>query len=89
MQSNKDAAGYLEPYAGLASALVAVSSGQDSSAPPEDIAEAANRVGVPSRTAESPEDALRQILSAYHEKDPRILICGSLYLAGEILKENW
>ncbi len=38
--------------------------------------------------ADGIEDALAKIRALSLNPPPRILICGSLYLAGEILKEN-
>ena len=38
-------------------------------------------------TAETPEQALQAII-ANGKTRARVLICGSLYLAGEILREN-
>ena len=50
------------------------------------IAEAAYRAGIEAGTAESVLAAVRQI--AARDPGARILICGSLYLAGGVLREN-
>ena len=48
--------------------------------------------GLDARPAEDLEDAMMQV-AAWSRRDaeeapPRILICGSLYLAGKVLAEN-
>ncbi|NEO27877.1 MAG: hypothetical protein F6K03_13565 [Kamptonema sp. SIO4C4] len=54
--------------------------------PAEDTAAAAESVGLSATVAASVAEALADIVS----QDPasRILICGSLYLAGAVLREN-
>jgi len=54
----------------------------------EALTEAARELGIPdARAAESPADGLRSLIET--EIGPaRVLICGSLYLAGEILVDN-
>ncbi|MTI00827.1 folylpolyglutamate synthase/dihydrofolate synthase family protein [Roseibium sp. RKSG952] len=87
MLNTKDVTGYLEPLAAQAESLTAVSiPGEANTLSAEDTSAAANRVNLPSDTADSVADALAAITA----KDPqaRVLICGSLYLAGNILREN-
>ncbi len=87
MLNTKDIAGYLRPLAGVADSLTAVSiPGEANTLPAEVTAEEATKVGLISRTAENVMVAISQIIAA----DPtcRILICGSLYLAGDVLKRN-
>ncbi|MBT8417601.1 MAG: bifunctional folylpolyglutamate synthase/dihydrofolate synthase [Silicimonas sp.] len=87
MLSTKDVAGYLRPLAEQAQSLHAVAiPGETATLPAEDTAAAADSVGLPARVATSVADALAAIV----EQDPsaRILICGSLYLAGAVLREN-
>ena len=52
----------------------------------------ARSAGLDAAPAEDVEDAMLQIAAqarvAPHEPPPRILICGSLYLAGQVLAEN-
>jgi dihydrofolate synthase/folylpolyglutamate synthase len=43
-------------------------------------------VGLPATTADSVLDALRTIAGT--EPQARVLICGSLYLAGQVLRDN-
>ncbi|CUH41958.1 bifunctional folylpolyglutamate synthase/dihydrofolate synthase [Ruegeria atlantica] len=87
MLNTKDVTGYLAPLAAQAQSLTAVSiPGEVNTLSADDTAEAASRVGLAASTANSVAEALRKIT----EDDPqvRVLICGSLYLAGNILREN-
>ena len=87
MLSTKDVAGYLRPLAAQADTLHAVAiPGETATLPAEDTAAAAESVGLSATVAASVAEALADIVS----QDPasRILICGSLYLAGAVLREN-
>lgn len=86
MSSNKDARGFIEPLAGLVRELVAVpvKMAEDFGAPPEKTAELAAETGIPAIVAASLEDAMRRVHKA-HAAPKRVVICGSLFLAGEVL----
>jgi len=87
MLNTKDVTGFMRPLAGRAQGLLAVSiPGETNTLPAEATAEAAIRAGLAAETAGSVAEAL----SAIRARDPqaRVLICGSLYLAGGILREN-
>lgn len=87
MLRTKDAAGFMRPLAPLAEHLHAVSiPGETATLSAEETADAARRAGLTASPAETPDAAIKAIC----EKTPnaRILICGSLYLAGQILREN-
>jgi dihydrofolate synthase/folylpolyglutamate synthase len=87
MLNTKDVSGYLGPLARVAQGLTAVSiPGEASTLTAGATAEAARGVGMAARTAESALAAVREIVAG--EPRARILICGSLYLAGGILREN-
>ena len=87
MLNTKDVAGYLGPLAAVARGLIAVSiPGEVNTLPAEATAEAARGVGMEARVAASALAAVRGIVT--EEPRARILICGSLYLAGGILREN-
>jgi dihydrofolate synthase / folylpolyglutamate synthase len=87
--STKDVHAVLEPFAGLAHELIAVPiPGQLASRSAQDVADAAAHVGIRSRTSTSTEQALMSIAAQSWGEPPRILICGSLYLAGEVLAAN-
>jgi dihydrofolate synthase/folylpolyglutamate synthase len=87
--STKDVDGYLEPLAGRFAALRAVAiPGEAAALAAGDGAAAAARHGCPDAApAASVAEAVRR-LAAEHAGPARILICGSLYLAGTVLAEN-
>ena len=87
MLATKDVAGYLLPLASVVESLHAVAiPGESATLPAEDTAEASKSVGLPTVIAQTVQDALADIVKS----DPaaRILVCGSLYLAGAVLREN-
>jgi dihydrofolate synthase/folylpolyglutamate synthase len=88
MLATKDFEGFLGNFAGLARRVVAVPVSQEKGLPAETLAKGAERVGIPATTASSIEDALTSITRLRLEASPRILIIGSLYLAGEALAAN-
>ena len=55
---------------------------------PDVLADAARQLGMRVETASSVEAALRSVAKLAYEVPPRILITGSLYLAGHVLTEN-
>ncbi|HEY1710105.1 MAG TPA: folylpolyglutamate synthase/dihydrofolate synthase family protein [Rhizomicrobium sp.] len=93
MLRTKDATGFLQAFRGLARHVVTVSiPGEAASLGAGELYDRARTAGLDAAPAEDVSDAMLQ-LSAWaraHAKEPppRILICGSLYLAGQILKEN-
>lgn len=87
MLNTKDIAGYLSPMASHVEKLVAVSiPGELNTLPAEDTAAAAQQAGILSETAVDVITAAGDI--AKTDPDARILICGSLYLAGNILRSH-
>ncbi|MEO3477423.1 folylpolyglutamate synthase/dihydrofolate synthase family protein [Phaeobacter sp. CAU 1743] len=87
MLNTKDVTGYMAPLAPHVESLTAISiPGEAATLSAEETEAAAQSVGI---TAARAEDALSG-LQAIIAKDPsaRVLICGSLYLAGHILREN-
>jgi len=63
--------------------------GSEASFDPEKLAAIAMQVEVPARAYPDVRAALAAIRESFDAKQPpRILICGSLYLAGSILAEN-
>ena len=83
----KDADGFLDPLAPHVQSLSAIAiPGEPNASVPEALAEAGRRAGVPEvRTADTAEAALRGLGA---ERPVRALICGSLYLAGSVLRDN-
>jgi len=87
MLNTKDVRGYLAPMAGVAETLTALSiSGEAATLPAKDTAQASRDVGLDASEASDLKSALSSILA--HSPQARVLICGSLYLAGAVLREN-
>ncbi len=87
MLNTKDVAGYMRPLAGVAQSLTAVAiPGEPNTLPADDTATAATSVGLAATTAPDALTAVQRI--AAEHPGARILICGSLYLAGQVLREN-
>jgi len=87
MLNTKDVSGFMAPLAVHARQLYAVSiPGEAATLSAQATAEAARAVGIDAVEGKSVLDALQDIAA----KDPaaQVLICGSLYLAGNILCEN-
>jgi dihydrofolate synthase / folylpolyglutamate synthase len=89
MLANKDSAGFLKNFAGLARRVVTVPiPEQESTSSAAALADAARAIGLPAQESPDLETALAAIGSFDPEKCPRILITGSLYLAGAALALN-
>jgi dihydrofolate synthase/folylpolyglutamate synthase len=90
---NKDALGFLSAFRGLARHVVTVHiPGEAASLGAGALYDIARAAGLDAAPGEDLEDAMLQI-AAHAQMDageapPRILICGSLYLAGQVLTEN-
>lgn len=89
--ANKDADGFFAALAepGVVSRVIAVTFDADAAAPAQRTAEAAARAGLRAEVASSIPDAVQRALQG---PPPHVLICGSLYLAGEVLaasEETW
>ena len=89
MMANKDAAGFLANFAGLTRHIMAVAIPDQANAmPPARLADAARALGMRVEIAAGIEPALRTLTGLAYEVSPRILITGSLYLAGHVLALN-
>ncbi|AUH32919.1 bifunctional folylpolyglutamate synthase/dihydrofolate synthase [Paracoccus tegillarcae] len=87
MLNTKDVTGYMRPLARQADSLTAVAIPGEANTLPADVtADAARSVGLAATTAADCESAIRLIAS--NQPQCRILICGSLYLAGRVLRDN-
>ncbi|NHB76356.1 bifunctional folylpolyglutamate synthase/dihydrofolate synthase [Rhodobacter sp. M37P] len=87
MLNTKDVTGYMRPLAPQVTRLHAVSiPGEKNTLPAEATRDAARAVGISAVTAGSVAEALAEISATTPEA--RVLICGSLYLAGTVLREN-
>ncbi|AUR02121.1 putative bifunctional enzyme FolC [Phaeobacter inhibens] len=87
MLNTKDVSGYMAPLAPHVESLTAISIPDEvNTLSAEETKAAAKSVGIAAGTAESTIAGLQAIIA----KDPhaRVLICGSLYLAGHILRDN-
>ncbi|HWL21582.1 MAG TPA: folylpolyglutamate synthase/dihydrofolate synthase family protein [Bradyrhizobium sp.] len=89
MMANKDAAAFLANFAGLTRHIMAVAiPDQPNAMPPERLADAARGLGMRVEISVGVEAALRTLAGLAYEIPPRILITGSLYLAGHVLALN-
>jgi dihydrofolate synthase/folylpolyglutamate synthase len=87
MLNTKDISGYLEPLVPYTASLTAVSIPDEVNTLPAPVtAKAARDAGMDAGEADSVRFAVEDIIRK--QADARILICGSLYLAGAILREN-
>lgn len=89
MMGNKDAGGFLANFAGQTRHIIAVKiPDQDNAMEPGLLADAARQLGMRVEIAAGVEAALKSVARLAYEVPPRILITGSLYLAGHVLAEN-
>jgi dihydrofolate synthase/folylpolyglutamate synthase len=89
MLTTKDCEGFLRNFSGLTRRLFAIPvPGQHNGMLAEDIADVARKVGIPAQSRDTLETALAAAGRLGLDPAPRILITGSLYLAGEVLSLN-
>ena len=90
MLNSKDVANFLAPFRDLAPQLHAVAVPHEEAAmAPAQIVQAATAQGLDAAPADSVADALHRIAQGHGEGPvPRVLICGTLYLAGSVLATN-
>ncbi len=88
MLATKDCAGFLQNFSGLARRVITVPIHQDKAVPAAKLAEVADTVGIPAVARDDLESALTLAGKLDLAPAPRILITGSLYLAGEVLAAN-
>jgi len=85
MMAGKDVRGFLQQFHGLAAQVIAVPiAGEENGLNEDVLADLAVEMGFEADSAQSIERALEMSASGRHEA-ARILICGSLYLAGQVL----
>ena len=87
MLKTKDPVGFLTHLRPVSDSLTSIAiPGETATLPAEDTAKAGETAGFTAHITDSPAAAVRDIVA----RDPsaRILICGSLYLAGSVLREN-
>ncbi len=87
--ATKDTGGFLRAFKGLAQEVLAVPVNADQYAKPAvEVAAAANANGIQAAACDSVKSALLFLAAREWPYPPRILIAGSLYLAGEVLALN-
>lgn len=88
MLQNKDALGFLTPFAHKIETLIAVPIPGHAHHDPTDLCRIAkDDLGIASATPVGDVDAAVEQIARHH-KPSDVLICGSLYLAGEVLRAN-
>jgi dihydrofolate synthase/folylpolyglutamate synthase len=93
MLRTKDALGFLSAFRGLARHVSTLAiPGEEASLGAGALYDAARAAGLEATPADSLDDAMMQVAgwaqAREAEGSPRVLICGSLYLAGQVLAEN-
>jgi dihydrofolate synthase/folylpolyglutamate synthase len=89
MLNSKDPVGFLRPLAPLARAVRTVAiPGEPNSLTSEEMAAAAHAVGLAAEPSDSLSAAAAALAGIATMPPPRVLICGSLYLAGHVLAEH-
>ncbi len=93
MLNTKDAAGFLRPLAPLMQAARCLRiPGEANSLPAEDLAATARSVGLDARPAGGLTEAVTEVAEMIRTRTingpARVVIAGSLYLAGRVLAEN-
>jgi dihydrofolate synthase/folylpolyglutamate synthase len=91
MLTTKDPIGFFRPFHGLARHVATVPITTTTTArTPEDLADLARCAGLEATPFQSLDAALADVAAcaAKDGEPPRILICGSLYLAGEVLARS-
>ena len=86
LQGQKDVEGYLAPLLDIASSLTAVPvpAARGGAADPEALAKRAQEMGCQAGTASDVHAALAHLANEASKRG--VLVCGSLYLAGDVLK---
>ncbi|HRK24065.1 MAG TPA: folylpolyglutamate synthase/dihydrofolate synthase family protein [Beijerinckiaceae bacterium] len=90
LMARKDADAILEPFRGLAQEFYAVDipGNEKTARKADDLAILARDLGLPCAVAGDVAQTLRFLSQRSWPRPPRILIAGSLYLAGEVLKAD-
>ena len=87
MLNVKDVAGFMAPFQGHVEGLYGLTiPGEENALSAHEIASEAQAAGLKAKAVLSVTDALEEISAkSQHGPVPRVLICGSLYLAGSVL----
>lgn len=83
--AGRDAAGFLKPFVGLAGLVITVSGfeAREGAMSAQEAADSARKAGLFAQTAAGISEAVHDACHLFEA--PRIVICGSLYLAGAVL----
>lgn len=89
MMGTKDVSGYLKRLSGLVNRVIAVPiEGETGAASSAELAAAATDIGINGVVAKDVPSALKAITEKAHpDRPPFVLIAGSLYLAGQVLRQ--
>lgn len=80
---------FLKPFEARAKGLQAIAiPGEENSTDPEIISTIAGKLNMAAGVSDNVAGAIKHIISSNSGEAGRILICGSLYLAGNVLLEN-
>ncbi len=89
MKDTKDARGFFAPFAGLATHVETIAlPNEPACLSPQTLADAARAGGLNAATATSLDEAFSHVMARTGHTSPRVLICGSLYLAGAVLARH-
>jgi len=89
MLTSKDCEGFLRNFTGLARRMIAIPvPGVEKSMTTEALADCARGIGLSATRRDTIAEALEAVRKLDLDPPPRVLITGSLYLAGEVLKQN-
>jgi dihydrofolate synthase/folylpolyglutamate synthase len=88
MLNTKSADDFLMRFSGIARHVFGVSPPGEASRPSSEIVAAATAAGIEAEEASGLLDALARVKDLNLSAPPRVLITGSLYLAGEVLAAN-
>jgi dihydrofolate synthase / folylpolyglutamate synthase len=89
MLASKDCEGFLSNFAGLARRMIAVPvPGVEKGLSAAAVADTARAIGLSATSRDNLVEALDAARKLDLDPPPRILITGSLYLAGAVLREN-
>ena len=89
MLTSKDCEGFLRNFTGLARRMVAIPvPGVEKSMSAQDLADCARGIGLSATSRDTIAEALEAVRKLDLDPPPRVLITGSLYLAGEVLKQT-
>ncbi len=88
MLMTKSAEDFLARFSGIARHVLGVSPPGEASRPASEIAAAAKQAGIEAQETGGLLDALDRVKTLQLSAPPRVVITGSLYLAGEVLAAN-